>query len=96
MFLQELQTVALLNQIAIGIVSKGNAILSDSSASCIVCKGVAIIARQLSAVCPSSRFSTVGCGVANSHKKLRACFQVRRKTIFMLLVNQQVNLSDFG
>ena len=65
MVVQEFQTVALLNQIAIGIVSKGNTILSDSSASCIVCKGVAIIARQLSAVCPSSRLASVSSRVAD-------------------------------
>lgn len=50
MVVQELQTVALLNEVAVGIVSKGDCvicvkILANSAPSCIIAKGVSVIAR---------------------------------------------------
>ena len=65
MVIQELQSVALFYQIAIGIVSKADRILSGSPPSCVVGKGIAVEGGQLSAVCPGCALATVGSRIAD-------------------------------
>ena len=65
MVIEEFQTVALLDEVAVRIVSERNTIFSCSATSCIVGEGVAVKGRKLSAVFPSSRLASVGRGVAN-------------------------------
>ena len=65
MVIQELQAVALLDEIAVEIVSKCDAILCRSATSCIIAKGVAVECSQLSAISPSCRLSSVRGRVAN-------------------------------
>lgn len=65
MVIQELQSVALFYQIAVTVISESKAVLSGSPPSCVVGKGIAVEAGQLSAVCPGCALATVGGRVAD-------------------------------
>ena len=59
MIIEEFKSVALLNEISVGIISKGNAVLGGSATACIVSKGVTVIRCKLSAICPRSGFAAI-------------------------------------
>jgi len=67
---EEFQAVALLDQIAVAIISKRNSsfailLLADAASSCIIRERISVVRLKLSAICPSSCLSTVGGRVAD-------------------------------
>lgn len=64
--------------------SKCNIILCSSSTPCIIAKGVVIKARQLSAITPSSCFSTVGSGIADG--VIYKCFTIVGHKLIAVIV----------
>ena len=64
MVVQEFQTVALTDEIAVAVVAEGNVILFGSATACVVCEGCAVVRLERSATLPDSRLSAVGGRVA--------------------------------
>ena len=106
MIVEELQAVALTDEIAVAVVAEGDVILFGSATACIVREGRAVVRLERSATLPDSRLSAVGGRIAaclsiphtTLLKKLRTwqsfeLIQVRRKNFMNLPRNYLQRLS---
>ena len=69
---KEFKSVALLDEVSVSVISKGNAVLGSSSASCVIGKGVAVIRFQLTVILPNSILAMVCCRIADKKRAAEA------------------------
>ena len=89
MVVEELKTVALLDEVAVGIVGKCDAILCGSSSGCVIREDVAVECGQLSAILPSCRFSSVRSRISNGVINKRFTV-VRHKLVAVVIVGVEL------
>ena len=88
MVVEEFESVALLDQIAVGIISKGDAVLGSSATSCIIREGFAVIRLKLSSTLPYGTLASVCGGVTDGVIDKRFAI-VRNKPIVVVLKKNQ-------